>query len=54
MISVSSSTLQAENQDLRAKLARTEKEIIADGSTVMFLGLGAGLTWGAVVTRLGN
>jgi 3-oxoacyl-[acyl-carrier-protein] synthase-3 len=31
-----------------------EKGIIADGSTVMFLGLGAGLTWGAVISRLGE
>ena len=31
-----------------------EKEIIADGSTVMFLGLGAGLTWGAVISRIGQ
>ncbi|MGD8445929.1 MAG: 3-oxoacyl-[acyl-carrier-protein] synthase III C-terminal domain-containing protein [Desulfobacterales bacterium] len=25
---------------------------IGDGSTVVFLGLGAGLTWGAVVVKL--
>lgn len=31
-----------------------EMGIIADGSTVMFLGLGAGLTWGAVISRLGE
>ena len=31
-----------------------EMGIIADGSTVMFLGLGAGLTWGAVISRLGQ
>ena len=31
-----------------------EMGIIGDGSTVMFLGLGAGLTWGAVIARLGN
>jgi 3-oxoacyl-[acyl-carrier-protein] synthase-3 len=28
--------------------------IFGDGSTVVFLGLGAGLTWGAVVARLGG
>ena len=31
-----------------------EMNIIGDGSTVMFLGLGAGLTWGAVISRLGG
>jgi 3-oxoacyl-[acyl-carrier-protein] synthase-3 len=30
-----------------------EMNIIGDGSTVLFLGLGSGLTWGAVVVRLG-
>jgi 3-oxoacyl-[acyl-carrier-protein] synthase-3 len=30
-----------------------EMKRIGDGSTVVFLGLGAGLTWGAVVARLG-
>jgi 3-oxoacyl-[acyl-carrier-protein] synthase-3 len=30
-----------------------EMNRIGDGSTVVFLGLGAGLTWGAVVARLG-
>jgi 3-oxoacyl-[acyl-carrier-protein] synthase-3 len=29
-----------------------EMNIIAEGSTVLFLGLGAGLTWGAVIARL--
>jgi 3-oxoacyl-[acyl-carrier-protein] synthase-3 len=29
-----------------------EMGVIGSGSTVMFLGLGAGLTWGAVITRL--
>ena len=29
-----------------------EMNIIGDGSAVIFLGLGAGLTWGAVLTRL--
>lgn len=29
-----------------------EKNIIGPGSTVLFLGLGAGLTWGAVIARL--
>ena len=29
-----------------------EMKIIGEGSTVIFLGLGAGLTWGAVLTRL--
>ena len=29
-----------------------EMGIIGDGSVVVFLGLGAGLTWGAVVSRL--
>jgi 3-oxoacyl-[acyl-carrier-protein] synthase-3 len=29
-----------------------EMEIIGKGSTVLFLGLGAGLTWGAVIARL--
>jgi 3-oxoacyl-[acyl-carrier-protein] synthase-3 len=31
-----------------------EMNIIGEGSTVIFLGLGAGLTWGAVLTRLGG
>ena len=31
-----------------------EMKIIGGGSTVIFLALGAGLTWGAVVTRLGG
>ena len=31
-----------------------EMNIIAEGSKVIFLGLGAGLTWGAVITRLGG
>jgi 3-oxoacyl-[acyl-carrier-protein] synthase-3 len=31
-----------------------EMKIIGDGSTVVFLGLGAGVTWGAVVARLGH
>jgi hypothetical protein len=26
--------------------------IIGNGSTVMFLGLGAGVTWGAVISKL--
>lgn len=29
-----------------------EMKLIGDGSTVLFLGLGAGLTWGAVIARL--
>jgi 3-oxoacyl-[acyl-carrier-protein] synthase III len=29
-----------------------EMELIGDGSTVVFLGLGAGVTWGAVVAKL--
>ena len=28
-----------------------EKEIIGEGSTVLFLGLGAGVTWGAMIYR---
>jgi len=31
-----------------------EMKLIGSGSTVLFLGLGAGLTWGAVVARLGG
>jgi 3-oxoacyl-[acyl-carrier-protein] synthase-3 len=31
-----------------------EMGIIGDGSTVMFLGLGAGVTWGAVIAKLGD
>ena len=31
-----------------------EMNIIGDGSVVVFLGLGAGLTWAAVVSRLGG
>jgi 3-oxoacyl-[acyl-carrier-protein] synthase-3 len=31
-----------------------EMDIIGDGSLVLFLGLGAGLTWGAVACRLGQ
>lgn len=31
-----------------------EMNIVGDGSTVIFLALGAGLTWGAVLTRLGG
>jgi 3-oxoacyl-[acyl-carrier-protein] synthase-3 len=31
-----------------------EMKLIGDGSTVLFLGLGAGLTWGAVIVRLGD
>jgi len=31
-----------------------EMNIIGDGSTVLFLGLGSGLTWGAVIVRLGS
>ena len=31
-----------------------EDKIIGNGSTVLFLGLGAGLTWGAVISRLVN
>jgi 3-oxoacyl-[acyl-carrier-protein] synthase-3 len=31
-----------------------EMKLIGNGSTVLFLGLGAGLTWGAVISRLGN
>jgi 3-oxoacyl-[acyl-carrier-protein] synthase-3 len=31
-----------------------EMEIIGDGSLIIFLGLGAGLTWGAVMCRLGQ
>ena len=31
-----------------------EMNRIGPGSTVLFLGLGAGLTWGAVIARLGN
>jgi 3-oxoacyl-[acyl-carrier-protein] synthase-3 len=30
-----------------------EMNLIGNGSTVLFLGLGAGLTWGAVIARLG-
>jgi 3-oxoacyl-[acyl-carrier-protein] synthase-3 len=30
-----------------------ERKIIGDGSNVVFLGLGAGLTWGAVMAKLG-
>ena len=30
-----------------------ENEKLKDGDTVMFIGLGAGLTWGAVICRLG-
>jgi 3-oxoacyl-[acyl-carrier-protein] synthase-3 len=30
-----------------------EKGLVKDGSAVMFLGLGAGLTWGAVISRMG-
>jgi 3-oxoacyl-[acyl-carrier-protein] synthase-3 len=29
-----------------------EMKIVGDGSTVLFLGLGAGVTWGAVIARL--
>ena len=29
-----------------------EMGVIGNGSTVMFLGLGAGLTWGAVISTL--
>jgi 3-oxoacyl-[acyl-carrier-protein] synthase-3 len=29
-----------------------ERGVVGAGSTIMFLGLGAGLTWGAVITRL--
>ncbi len=31
-----------------------ERKRVGEGSTLMFLGLGAGLTWGAVVCRLGG
>ena len=31
-----------------------EQNIIGDGSLVAFLALGAGLTWGAVIARLGG
>jgi 3-oxoacyl-[acyl-carrier-protein] synthase-3 len=31
-----------------------EMKLIGNGSTVLFLGLGAGVTWGAVVARLGG
>jgi hypothetical protein len=31
-----------------------EMKIIGEGSTVIFLGLGAGLTWGAVVSDFGS
>ena len=31
-----------------------EMDIVGSGSTVMFLGLGAGLTWGAVIYRFGE
>ena len=31
-----------------------EMKLIGDGSTVVFLGLGAGLTWGAVIAKLGS
>lgn len=31
-----------------------EMGIIGNGSTVMFLGLGAGVTWGAVISKLGS
>jgi 3-oxoacyl-[acyl-carrier-protein] synthase-3 len=31
-----------------------EMKLIGDGSTVLFLGLGSGLTWGAVVARLAS
>ena len=31
-----------------------EMNIIGDGSTVLFLGLGSGLTWGAVIVRVGS
>ena len=31
-----------------------EMKLIGDGSTVLFLGLGAGLTWGGVIARLGD
>jgi len=31
-----------------------EHQLVKDGSTLMFLGLGAGLTWGAVICRLGS
>ncbi|MGB9438489.1 MAG: beta-ketoacyl-ACP synthase III [Desulfobacterales bacterium] len=31
-----------------------EMKLIDDGSTVVFLGLGAGLTWGAVIAKLGS
>jgi 3-oxoacyl-[acyl-carrier-protein] synthase-3 len=30
-----------------------ETELIGSGDTVLLLGLGAGLTWGAVIARLG-
>jgi 3-oxoacyl-[acyl-carrier-protein] synthase-3 len=29
-----------------------EMKIVGSGSNVLFLGLGAGLTWGAVIARL--
>lgn len=31
-----------------------EMKLVGKGSTVLFLGLGAGLTWGAVIVRLGG
>ncbi len=31
-----------------------EMKLVGNGSTVLFLGLGAGLTWGAVIARLGD
>ncbi|MBT8372634.1 MAG: 3-oxoacyl-ACP synthase, partial [Deltaproteobacteria bacterium] len=31
-----------------------EMNIIGDGSIVLFLALGAGLTWGAVISKLGG
>ena len=31
-----------------------EMKLVGNGSTVLFLGLGAGLTWGAVIARLGG
>jgi 3-oxoacyl-[acyl-carrier-protein] synthase-3 len=29
-----------------------EMNLIGDGSTVLFLGLGSGLTWGAVISKI--
>ena len=31
-----------------------EQGLVGEGSNVMFIGLGAGLTWGAVICRMGG